>query len=366
MFSATATPSLQAQLRKAKPVEEEWCPAQYQEIGTLYPHLKTENNVQIDGLWRCHQCGHANYLIHYDGPHPFKKLKCVRCYHILCDVCPTSELLTRIPVRSTEVLESRSHESEQLAYCSVCQHCGLSHRATMRDGCLDFSMPWCLGCAHFLESGSTGYYIGSLVNFRRDPEGTAVMLKLKRLLGDDMKTEATSEVTVAAHTPPLTAAPAPARVVIPAMTPHSSPVEVHVHVHPPTPPSLPVQAECQHRREQVRPFTPPHACASAAQHQTIDLVEEVRADSESHRRPRHFRAQTEASASSRPGPQPRSTTSTKPAARHPLQNDPQTSLASEYEAILSLLKDVKTMDIGIARFRKLPMRSDLGEFSVAS
>jgi hypothetical protein len=185
-------------------------------------------------------------------------------------------------------------------------------------------------------------------------------------LGDDMKTEATSEVTVAAHTPPLTTAPALAHVVIPAMTPHSSPVEVHVHVHPPTPPSLPVQAECQHRHEQVHPSTLPHACASVVQHQTIDLVEEVRADSESHRRPRHFRAQTEASASSRPGPQPRPTTSTKPATRHSIHNNPQTSLASEYEAILSLLKDLKTMDVGIARFRKLPMRSDLGDFIVAS
>jgi hypothetical protein len=148
--------------------------------------------VQTDGLWRCHQCGHANHLVHYDGPHPFKKLKCGRCYHILCDVCPTSGLLTRVPVRSTETFESRSRESEQLAYCSVYQHCGLSHRAKISGGHIDSSFT--CQCGQQSEGHKLQCYIGSSAEYRRDPAARAVALSIERFKDMDKLLEKYAEM----------------------------------------------------------------------------------------------------------------------------------------------------------------------------
>lgn len=100
--SATASSSLDAQLRKAKPVEAAWCASQYFAIGAEYPHLMTANNKQIDGLWICH-CGEENYLVHYKGAHPFKQLSCTKCHHSMCNECQTSDIMTQIPHQATEV-----------------------------------------------------------------------------------------------------------------------------------------------------------------------------------------------------------------------------------------------------------------------
>jgi hypothetical protein len=165
-------------IEEPQPVEDVWRLSQYFNAGVEFPNLSAIGDRQLDGLWVCH-CGHENQLVHLTGAHPFQYLKCGRCEHILCKSCPTSEILTPITSVATEASTSRLQKSTHLAYCSVCLHCGLSHRATMSGGCLVFSVSQCT-CGHPVEDSTFGYYIGSVQEYRRDPEGTAVALSRQR------------------------------------------------------------------------------------------------------------------------------------------------------------------------------------------
>jgi len=244
--SATASSSLEVQLRKAKPVEAAWRASRYFEIGAENPHLMTANNKQIDGLWVCH-CGEENHLIHYRGAHPFKQLNCTKCHHIMCNECRTSEIITPIPNQATEVFRSRfSAEGSEMAYCSVCQNCGLSHRATLSGGFLDFSVQECDGCMQSLSAASTGYYIGSLFNFRRDPEGTSVTLRLRRCITEpeDSEVRNNSGVCVDADCsaplkPEFALVQAEADARLPQLPiPATVQAQTALSSHPPTPPPL--------------------------------------------------------------------------------------------------------------------------------
>jgi hypothetical protein len=240
-----------AEIKNATPVEEAWDPAQCQTIGAEYPFLSSIKNQRVDGLWLCH-CGTENLLTHITGKYPFGYLKCRRCSHVLCDDCRTSEILTRIPIEATELFRPRFHEGNQMAYCSVCQHCGLSHRATMSGGCLDFSVLSCADCQHSLHPGSTGYYIGSIVDFRRDPEGTAVAMKLDWNLGKSVSPEPSTDAAKPPSPPPRPSPPVRA----------TKPVRVQTAA--PTPPARPDRAHVRRETEPVRPSAPPRARKSVA------------------------------------------------------------------------------------------------------
>ncbi|KAH4416842.1 hypothetical protein HBI81_076940 [Parastagonospora nodorum] len=240
-----------AEIKNATPVEEAWDPAQCQMIGAEYPFLSSVKNQQVDGLWLCH-CGTENLLTHITGKYPFGYLQCRRCSHVLCDDCRTSEILTQIPIEATELFRPRFHEGNQMAYCSVCQHCGLSHRATMSGGCLDFSVLSCTDCQHPLQPGSTGYYIGSIVDFRRDPEGTAVAMKLDWNLGKSVSPEPSTDT--AKPPSPLSRPSPPVRATKP----------VWVQTAAPTTPATPDRAHVRRRTEPIRPSAPPCTRKSVA------------------------------------------------------------------------------------------------------
>jgi hypothetical protein len=159
------------QSKDSQRAEQKWRLSQYIEAGAEFPYLCATGDKQGDGLWVCH-CRHENQLVHYAGPHPFNSLRCGKCEHILCESCPTSAILTPLKQVTAESLIPRGREPT--SFCWVCQHCGLSHRATVSE-----SASQCK-CGHSLKDCSQGYLIGSIVEYRRDPEGTAVTLSLQR------------------------------------------------------------------------------------------------------------------------------------------------------------------------------------------
>jgi hypothetical protein len=149
--------------------EKAWRLSQYVEAGAEYPNLRLTGDKQADGLWVCH-CRHENKLIHYAGPHPFKHLRCGKCEHIMCEFCPTSAIMT--PLKQVTANTLKLPDSQPM-FAWVCQHCGLSHRATASECATHCA------CGYSLKDCSRGYHIGSIVGYRRDPEGTAVTLSLQ-------------------------------------------------------------------------------------------------------------------------------------------------------------------------------------------
>jgi hypothetical protein len=159
------------QSKDSQRAEQKWRLSQYIEAGAEFPYLCATGDKQGDGLWVCH-CRHENQLVHYAGPRPFNYLRCGKCEHILCESCPTSAILTPLKQVTSESLIPRGREPT--SFCWVCQHCGLSHRATISQSASQCE------CGHSLKDCSQGYLIGSIVEYRRDPEGTAVTLSLQR------------------------------------------------------------------------------------------------------------------------------------------------------------------------------------------
>lgn len=317
---------LQAELRKAKPVEEAWCSAQYQNAGAEFPFLDSVNNKQVDGLWVCH-CGHETQLTHVTGKYPFAYLRCSRCSHILCDDCQTSEVITRIPVDATEVFSSRFQEAQIQAYFSVCQQCGLTHRAKMSGGCVDFTLRSCADCQNPVKAGDSGYFIGSTADFRRDPEGKAGALRLQRRIGGRRAFDSPVQTSgfpipapVPKHRPQRGPAPVPASRIpvpvfkqpvpasrIPVLASRLSVPASRSMQTPRTPATRPARPA---RVAQVLPSTPPRVDTSRKPFDTLELPGAGGNAAELRRQPlqAQHRTRTEPNVVHRPTPKVRSQT----------------------------------------------------------
>ncbi|EAT88941.1 hypothetical protein SNOG_03736 [Parastagonospora nodorum SN15] len=326
-----------AEIKNATPVEEAWDPAQCQMIGAEYPFLSSVKNQQVDGLWLCH-CGTENLLTHITGKYPFGYLQCRRCSHVLCDDCRTSEILTQIPIEATELFRPRFHEGNQMAYCS-----------------------------HPLQPGSTGYYIGSIVDFRRDPEGTAVAMKLDWNLGKSVSPEPSTDAAkppspLSRPSPPVratkpvwvqTAAPTtpatPDRAHVPGVRTEpqcspSPPVLVtqppRVNVIAPSPPVSLAKAQVWRETEPVRPSAPPRAITLSRLSRGVDLSGE---DLERRQKARQIsiqnRSQPGFPPAHRPKLQARSQTVAGPAERVIIQPPPSTGF-KDLDEVMAQLRSI--------------------------
>jgi hypothetical protein len=171
--------SLETQLENAQPAEDDTPKALLDDTNIRFHRLANLHETN-DGMWRCHH-GHENPLIHFKGPYPFKYLSCEVCDHILCRLCDATEILTVVDVKPAEIHGARflaSSRAKEMRYCSVCKNCGLSHRAKMKGGHIDFekSCP----CGQRAEGDEVRGFIGSAYVWRRDPVARAVELSLER------------------------------------------------------------------------------------------------------------------------------------------------------------------------------------------
>ncbi|KAF1929882.1 uncharacterized protein M421DRAFT_132042 [Didymella exigua CBS 183.55] len=96
-----------------------------------YTHPATDAHGH--GIWVC-CCGHDNTLVHRAGAHPFCKLACGKCAHILCQHCLTSAIVT--PLSDARRAAMAALELPKLrgiveTLFQVCPHCGLSFQAQM-------------------------------------------------------------------------------------------------------------------------------------------------------------------------------------------------------------------------------------------
>lgn len=100
----------------------------YTERGRDYLYLRhILDEINGDGLWKCCR-GHEQELIHWKGSHPFKRLRCNSCDHILCPHCETTTVLTCL--EGGRVLPDKCHGvSGLVSYGQLCPSCGLTHRA---------------------------------------------------------------------------------------------------------------------------------------------------------------------------------------------------------------------------------------------
>jgi hypothetical protein len=168
--------SLETQLANAQPVEHE-APEYDPEVQFTFLSRLYETN---HGMWRCH-FGHENSLVHFKGAYPFKYLTCGVCDHIICDRCESTEILTKdeaFPAELDSERLSTGLQSQELPYFSVCKHCGLSHRATLRKGHIDFFKR--CECGREPEGDEVFGFIGSSHEWRKDPAARAVALLLQR------------------------------------------------------------------------------------------------------------------------------------------------------------------------------------------
>jgi hypothetical protein len=168
--------SLETQLANAQPVEHA-DPEHDPDIQFAFLPRLLETN---DGMWRCH-FGHENPLTHFKGAYPFKYLTCGVCDHVICNRCESTEVITKDQAIPAEVDSRRlvkSSQTQELPYFSVCKHCGLSHRATLRRRHIDFFKR--CECGHESEGDEVYGFIGSSREWRKDPAARAVALLLQR------------------------------------------------------------------------------------------------------------------------------------------------------------------------------------------
>jgi hypothetical protein len=90
--------------------------------------------VHGHGIFVC-CCGHDNTLVHYEGKHPFGKLECGKCKHILCKRCQTTAIAT--PLTETDHARIAKMDLTKLRAIvddlfQICPHCGLSFKAQIR------------------------------------------------------------------------------------------------------------------------------------------------------------------------------------------------------------------------------------------
>jgi hypothetical protein len=97
--------------------------------GLEYAHLKHAQQDGSDGAWWCSECNRENVITHYQGCHPFGKMDCVWCGHVVCSSCLRTDILQILntPARKEHTVPSFRGAPR---YGSVCSHCGLTHRAT--------------------------------------------------------------------------------------------------------------------------------------------------------------------------------------------------------------------------------------------
>ncbi|KAF2684901.1 hypothetical protein K458DRAFT_253432, partial [Lentithecium fluviatile CBS 122367] len=97
-----------------------------------HPHLQTLeiSTDPVDGVWWCITCSHQNPLIHRIGPHPFSRLSCGRCNHVLDEGDHSTHVLGRsVMTGPFQVAVPAFSDHSLVPYGMVCPTCGLSHRA---------------------------------------------------------------------------------------------------------------------------------------------------------------------------------------------------------------------------------------------
>jgi hypothetical protein len=135
--------------------------------------LRTDDDIG-DGLWICCHCHHENILRHWNGPYPFKYLRCDRCTRKLCSSCHSTEVLTPWPIGM--ISAPRPAVGREVRYCHMCTTCGLTHRAEMAGTTLDFYGVTCAGCDTSSYGEWPRYHIGNVEPYRRDPDSSFVKL----------------------------------------------------------------------------------------------------------------------------------------------------------------------------------------------
>lgn len=128
-------------------------------------------------------------LIHWKGSHPFKRLQCYLCDHILCRECCTTEVLKVLDFDQVRPMEY--HEmSGVVAYGQICPNCGLSHRAriletkiystpTKRQQNITFSGVLCV-CGRLADNTWLRFWIGPIYQYRCNPHGAFAVLSRQR------------------------------------------------------------------------------------------------------------------------------------------------------------------------------------------
>ncbi|KAH7391830.1 hypothetical protein BKA66DRAFT_439621 [Pyrenochaeta sp. MPI-SDFR-AT-0127] len=139
------------------------------------------DRINGDGLWTCCR-GH-------EGPHPFKRLKCFLCEHVLCGRCCTTEVLTLLNF-GRALLNEYSEISGLVSYGQICPNCGLSHRAqivdvkvdsasTERQRTVTFSDLLCV-CGRLSDNTWLHFWIGPIYEYRRRPHEAFAILSCQR------------------------------------------------------------------------------------------------------------------------------------------------------------------------------------------
>lgn len=122
---------------------------------------------QADGIWAC-CCKHENDLVHYTGMFPFKYLTCGYCEHTICSDCRTSETLTSLDgVSDSIVAKLMPVSKDEVRGYTVCPDCGLSYRFGKKKG--QFYVPGKCYCGYERNSEWPMFYMGSVMEYRRDP-----------------------------------------------------------------------------------------------------------------------------------------------------------------------------------------------------
>lgn len=122
-------------LRTAKPAErcDSYFPPGAGAEEVEFPHLFKDERRH--GIWVC-CCGHDNQLVHFEGPHPFKKLTCGDCDKILCKNCLTTDIV--IPLKDADQATIAKQDMSKLRGLAeklfqICPDCGLSTCAQIRN-----------------------------------------------------------------------------------------------------------------------------------------------------------------------------------------------------------------------------------------
>ena len=161
----------------------------YTERGRDYLYLHhILDKIDGDGLWKCCR-GHEQELIHWKGDHPFKRLKCNSCEHILCHRCESTTVLTRL--KRGLVLPDKCHETSGLvSYGQICPSCGLTHRArsvqATRDNATNDSVSdmtfdnFLCVCGRLSDNTWLRFWIGPIYEYRRNPHEAFASLSRQR------------------------------------------------------------------------------------------------------------------------------------------------------------------------------------------
>ncbi|KAF1845796.1 uncharacterized protein K460DRAFT_115288 [Cucurbitaria berberidis CBS 394.84] len=159
----------------------------YTETSRDYLHHLLDK-IDGDGLWKCCR-GHEQELIHWKGEHPFKRLRCNTCEHILCHRCESTTVLTRM--EGDTVLPYEYHEvSGPISYGQICSNCGLTHRArgvqitvdtaaNERVSNMTFANVVCV-CGHRADNTWLHFWIGPIYEYRRNPHDAFASLSRQR------------------------------------------------------------------------------------------------------------------------------------------------------------------------------------------